>query len=247
MSTNLRFLSTEATARLVAAVEPNLAAYRGGQTASLVKEGELLTSKITAGDPPPLLEADAKCKSDADAAEAVHRWLVHLTPVQAADARLWTWLAHGPFAEYVHTRWGSALKESEQPVDRVLERWFFRGRGVATFVRSAVARLWWFGHLTHDRGRANPYELTPVLVTNQDMQQAFLERSFGRSRVFIRTVLDTALKHDAKIATAGNRGDIYKAWAKALNAFGGAFVLEAVPPERLVFIVESKLRDLLET
>jgi len=246
MSANLKFLSGETVSRLEREIPANLPHYRSGQTASLIKDSELLTSKITAGDPPVLLNSDGSYKPDADASVLVHRWLSNLTPVQASDKRLWTWLAHGPFADYAHLRWGSALVDSEHPSDRVQERWFFRGRGVATFVRSAIARLWWFGELTRvaDSGD-DPYKLTPVLLRWQDMQQSFLERSFGRSRPLLLCVLQTALKNADRIEAAGNKSTLFQAWAKALNTYGGSFILEAVPPDRLQYIVERHLLEQL--
>jgi hypothetical protein len=246
MSANLKFLSGEGASRLEREIPTNLPNYRSGKTASLIKESELLTSKIVAGDPPALLNSDGSCKTDADAAVLVHRWLSNLTPVQASDKRLWTWLAHGPFADYVFIRWKSGLADSEHPADRVLERWFFRGRGVATFVRSAIARLWWFAELTrsNDSGE-DPYKLTPALLRWQDMQQAFLERSFGRSRTLLHCVLQTAMKNADGIDSFGNRSELFKAWAKALNTYGGSFILEAVPPDRLRYIVERHLLEQL--
>ena len=36
-----------------------------------------------------------------------------------------------------------------------------------------------------------------------------------------------------------------RAWAKALNTYGGSFILEAVPPDRLQYIVERHLSESL--
>jgi hypothetical protein len=244
---NLQILLQSAVDRLLNSVEENSSLYAAGKADELLKSGDLRPSRIIVGDCPDLLNVDGTCKSDAVAAELVYRWLSRLTPVEASDNRLWTWLAHGPLSQYTFQRWKLGLERAKgDPSEAIVSRWFFKGRSVETFVRNAISRLWWFGHLSHDADRASPFELTAVLVEPQQMQQDFLERSFGRSRRIVRVVLETALKFRDQIAAAGNKGDVIKAWALALNARGGAFVLDALPDERLRAMCERCLLDQIQ-
>lgn len=243
---NLQILVQSAVDRLLGAVGENTEAYLNGTTAILLKPEDLRNSRITAGDFPELLEADGSFKSDAEASQIVYKWLSHLSPVEASDNRLWTWLTHGPFERYCSQRWKSGLQRAAQdPSDTIVTRWFFKGRGAETFVRNAISRLWWFGYLSHDPARANEFELTALLVEPQQMQQDFLERSFGRSKKIVRVVLETALRFQNRISAAGDKGKVIKAWASALNARGGVFVLDALPEDRLRVMCESCLLDQL--
>lgn len=239
---SLEFLSREATDKLAHDVGTNLDVYREGKTSELICSNDCCVSRVETVAPPDLLDDKGKPRSDAEAAQLIYQWLSNLTPVQAADERLWVFLTHRIYSEYVHQRWGNSLEGSTQPENRVLDRWFFRGAGVAKFVRNGISRLWWFGHMTYDSKRPNPFELTDVLLSLQDIQVAFLERSIGRCRPLLRTVLETVKKHESALRNTPKSGDVIQEWAKEIRLYGGAYVLDAVPPDRLAFAVESRLR-----
>lgn len=238
---SLEFLSREATDELAREVANNLDVYRTGQTETLIPAMDCRISRVEALLPPNLLDAQGEHISDAAASQLIFQWLSNLTPVQAADERLWILLTHRVFAQYLHKRWGSSLEGSTRPEDRVVDRWFFRGSGVATFVRNGISRLWWFGHLTYEGKRANPFELTDVLLSLQDIQVAFLERSLGRCKPLLRAVLETVKKHESTLRKTPKSGDVIQEWAKEIRLYGGAFLLDAVPPDRLAFVVGQML------
>lgn len=85
-----------------------------------------------------------------------------------------------------------------------------------------------------------------MLLSLQDIQVAFLERSIGRCKPLLRTVLETVKKHKAALRNTPRSGDVIQEWAKEIRLYGGAYVLDAVPPERLAFVVEAKLRARLK-
>lgn len=243
---SLEFLSREATDRLVREVKGNLEAYRTGQTEALISEADCRMSRIESIEPPQLLTVDGEPKSDAEAAKMVFQWLSNLTPVQASDERLWVLLAHREFAKYSHKRWGQQRFESAKNPDAVvLDRWFYRGQALRTCVHNSISRLWWFGHLTYDANRANPFELTDVLLSLQDIQTAFLERSLGPCRPLLQAVLETVRRHSEELRNTRDRGDLIQDWAKEVKLYGGSFLLDEVPAKRLVFVLENMLRSRL--
>lgn len=238
---SLEFLSREATDKLAREVAGNLDAYRSGKTEALIRASDCRVSRIEVVAPPNL-DAFAEDKLDAEASRHLFQWLSDLTPVQAADERLWVLLTHRYFSTYVYNRWGKGLERATKPEALVLDRWFFRGGGVATFVRNGLSRLWWFGYLTYDNKRPNPFELTDVLLSLQDIQVAFLERSLGRCRPLLRAVLETVKKHQDALRNTPKSGDVIQEWAKEIRLYGGAYLLDAVPPDRLKFVLERFLR-----
>lgn len=243
---NLEFLSREATDKLAKEVAQNLDVYRSEGTAKLIRPIDCRISKVEVVQPPALLDGNGEEKSDAEAAKLIFQWLSNLTPVQASDERLWVLLTHRYFATYVHRRWGQARFESAaHPENVVLDRWFFRGKGLRTCVHNAISRLWWFGYLTYDRQRSNPFELTDVLLSLQDIQTAFLERTLGPCRPVLRIVLEAIKKHQTALLGTPKSGDVIQEWAKEIRLYGGAFLLDAVPEERLQYVVESRLKKRL--
>lgn len=243
---SLEFLSREGVDRLAHNVGKNLDLYRTGKTESLINTSDCLVSRVEAVGPPDLIEVSGEPKSDSVASQLIFQWLSMLSPVQAADERLWVLLTHRTFERYVHKRWGKGLERATQPEALVTDRWFFRGTGVATFVRNGISRLWWFGYLTYDSRRANPFELTDVLLSLQDIQVAFLERSLGRCKPLLRAVLETVQRHKDELRNTPKSGDVIQEWAKEIRMYGGAYLLDAVPSERLAFVVQSKLRARLK-
>ena len=183
----LPIVTREAVDALESSVAANLQHYRSGNTAHLVAASNVRESRVDVEQPPTLIAPDGKTETDASAARLIFQWLQKLDVTQASDARLWTYLTHVTFADYVHARWGGGLEGSIEPDARVLERWFFRGQGSATFFRNGLSRLWWFGHVTYDATRGDHFEMTNVLLSLQDIQVAFLERSLGRCRPLLRT------------------------------------------------------------
>lgn len=245
---SLEFLSREAADKLAHDVNKNLDAYRSGKTQSLIRTDDCHVSRLdAAGMAPNLVDPSGEPKTDAEASQLIFQWLSNLTPVEAADERLWVLLTHRTFAQYVHSRWGKGLERATQPDALIVDRWFFRGSGVATFVRNGISRLWWFGHLTYDAKRTNPFELTDVLLSLQDIQVAFLERSLGRCKPLLRAVLETVKKRQEELRETPKSGDVIQEWAKEIRLYGGAYVLDAVPPERLAFVLDAKLRSRLKT
>jgi hypothetical protein len=241
---NLSFLNREAADQLINSIQANLDRYRTGKTADLISDSDCRASRIEVSEPPALTAAEADPSSDPLAARRIFQWLSELTPVQASDERLWVYLTHRVFPDYVHARWGGALVDSTQPEARVADRWFFRGEGVATFVRNGLSRLWWFGYLTYDRQLGDYFEFTEILLALQEIQVAMLERRFGRSRNVLGAILEV-LKRNNRLEGVAGRGDIIQGWAKDINTYGGAFVLDALPPDRLLFVFQRLLRDRL--
>ena len=156
-------------------------------------------------------------------------------------------LTHREFAHYTHKRWGQRRFETaKNPEAVVLDRWFYRGQGLRTCVHNGLSRLWWFGYLTYDSQRPNPFELTDILLSLQDIQTAFLERSLGPCRLLLRTVLETVRKHQEVLRQTPDNGDIIQEWAKEIRLYGGSYLLDELPQNRLAFVLENSLRSRLQ-
>lgn len=169
--------------------------------------------------------------SDVTNAISIHRAMKHLSIQQAMDARLWAHLCHMKYWSYMQARWVS----EENSVEKIKDRFFIKSSTSSrALIRNGIARLWWFGYLSFDEQNAlNPYELTYVLLKNQDIQASLLERSFGKSPVISKAFLKTIKKHEMKILSEDKKSKIQNL-AKFLNRLGGVTLLDCMDEATII-------------
>lgn len=176
--------------------------------------------------------AGTKPADDLDNTIAVYTALQKLTPVQATDERLWAYLTHVTYWKYMAGRWSGSP---------VTDRYFFRGRGLGGLVLNGISRLWWFGRVSHDPSRTDPWELTRVLVGFQDIQTGLLQRDMGRSENVRKAALGFFVSRRDRINALGASETIQKL-CKHLNLAGGACLLDATPVPVIEDILDDSLR-----
>ena len=239
---SVRYLSTGAHTALREGISANQSAYLSGQADKLLTTlgaAAVHVSRIHGGEPPVLQIPDGNGKRDSENVRLVHTWLAHLTPVQASDARLWTYLTHSVYATYTAARWPIAA--DTEVVSRIRERYFVEGESLASITRNSIARLWWFGHLTFDATRPDHYELADVLLSLQDIQVAFLERTIGRSRRILHTALRLWQHRAGQGGRQGDQGKVIKKWARLIRLHGAVVLLDALPEKDLENLLWVKL------
>lgn len=216
--------------RLREAADANRDKY--GATVQWIEDfagGELYfrESNQVVGPPPALLSTDEKgTHPDAENARLVYGWLRSLTPALAMEERLWAYMTHCMFPEYMHDRWPIAK------VSVIHRRYLFEGSSFAALSRNGIARLWWAGYLTEDTKRENPFELTDTLFLRQDIHVALMERSIGKCRT-VRTGVLEFLKKNLDYMSREAFGRRIQLLVRELNLLGGVSVLDALPPATL--------------
>ena len=150
------------------------------------------------GTPAPKLNYDrssSRLGQDANNAKAVFQYLGPMSPVQASDRRLWTYLSLVTFSEYTKERW---------PLDvatwasRISDRWVMRNVTRGALVRNSIARLWWAASLTYDptfRGKLSqksndPFAFLHTLFLREDAFLAIVDRDSGMSPDLLSAILD---------------------------------------------------------
>jgi len=152
-----------------------------------------------------------------------------LTPVQACDPRLWAFLCHETCWSYMVNRW---KPEAERDIR---SRYFLDGNDSRALSRNGIARLWWFAYLTHDKSRANPYELLEILLGDQNIQHNLLERNFGRNRMILHAILEFIKSHPEI-----NRKDDYEKLGKIINRWGGVRLLDYLTKKEIVDYLSTR-------
>jgi hypothetical protein len=158
-------------------------------------------------------------KSDLANSITLYEALKGLDEVQASDERLWTYLTHVHFWEYMKGRW--PIEDSKKPLSRIRERYFLRNLNLESLTRNGLSRLWWYAHITLDTHRKNKYELLEILLQRQDLVVGITERAIGSNKK-IRTSLLEYLKENPSIAESE---DLSRELIKTLNLYGGVKIL----------------------
>lgn len=165
-----------------------------------------------------------------------------LTPLQASNKYMWTYLCHAvpKYRAYIRDRWMQEERENT-----IKTRFFVTTPG-SLLNDNALSRLWWYGHLTYDRKNSNPYELTEVLLTNQtictDVMDTFNRMNHDRMRGVLLAI------NDFKKEISDNESiiDYFRECKKYLNHYAAVTTFEYLESEEirdLAFNYMMKLRE----
>lgn len=168
-------------------------------------------------------------KTDAENAKRIHHSLKNLTPAQATDSRIWTYLTHDVYQEYMVARWLQKVTKG------ALERYFASTNRL--LIRNGIARLWWYGYLTYDETRENPYELTEFALSNQDIVVSLLERNLGNSKKWLINTLDVINNYKNEYPNITSSKSI-TSLAKYFNFCGGVALLDCMDKEDTKKLIE---------
>ena len=180
--------------------------------------------------------------NDLESAIAIYEGFRHLTPLQASDERLWTYLTHVDLFPYMIKRWSAHIeRKAKNPVKYVLEHWFLLSDSQQSIMRHPLAGLWWGVHLSLDEKREDKYELTKILFRQLDFATRTLPTyRLGRHKEALIGILNF-IKNNEELFK--NRFEEKTRFiTKYLNLVGGTVNLAYV--DRNFFIEElNRVRD----
>ena len=166
----------------------------------------------------------AMAKFGNDPPSASDPWLgprVHaalrLSRREAADKRLWQYLAVVEFAEYVRWRWGNEAQEKEVSVSR-----FFGEDSV-----NAIARLWWIPELTRN---GPDYTRAVTAMGISRLAVSWMQIKVSHHRPCILAVVDYL---QALQQSTGRVDELGQTMAKAVNANFRTICLDMLVPNPL--------------
>lgn len=160
-------------------------------------------------------------KTDLENSIALYEQL-ELNETQASDPRLWTYLTHVHFWQYMRKRWAlEKVRAGDNPIGRVVDRYLLINPRLESLTRNGVARLWWYTHLTKDTDRIDHYELTRTLLSRAEIPVGVLERMIGINKN-MRTALLEFLRENKEILANEN---LTRELLKSFNLYGGTKIL----------------------
>jgi len=178
---------------------------------------------------------------DVENVKLLYPALKELSPVQASDPRFWTYLTHITFWSYMRQRWTVEEKTDDQKVNYILSHYFLKSGSSRSLIRNGIGNLWWYGYLTYDKNRTNPYELTEILLKKLDIARNILERNLGRNRAILQSFLEF-LVENPQITESGNEGrNLIRILVRQLNCHGGVCVLDTLNAIEIKSVLKESL------
>jgi hypothetical protein len=150
---------------------------------------------------PELLLPDGLGNHDFENAKIIFETYKNMTPVQATDVRIWTYLTHVPYWEYMKARRPVEKQPEDKRIQYILQHWFIETLSPANLMRNDIALLWWASYLTYDPDRENPYELTEELFSMLDYTRHLLPGTQGRNRNFVQALLEFVIENKEVFST----------------------------------------------
>ena len=206
-------------------------------------EADVIQSVIEVDEEKPVLDPDDG--SDFENAKKIYEYLPIESELAASDRRLWTYLCHVDFRNYVQQRFKLPSKADLRKY--ILSHWFHeRTNDPRSLRRNAIARLWWGIYLTRDpigfdaeyfaklRHQEDAYYYSRLLFVSQDIYMTLVERSFGHSRRILIAVLEYIDMHPEFQKRQQNR-----ALARALNQALAFRRVETLPFEELLAVIDE--------
>lgn len=182
---------------------------------------------------------------DLENTKKVYTALKDITLVQACDERIWVYLSHQTFWNYMRKRWAvESYLQKEKPEDAIRERYFFMSNKGRALVRNGIARLWWYGYVSYDETREDRFELTAMLLSKLDIAQSLLERTFSGNKDITLAVL-SVLHQKEKVKKITVKRDIFRSLMIYINQLGGVTILDALDRGDLEELISEKLDTLL--
>ena len=192
-----------------------------------------------------ILEIEELPKLDADLtafenARALYESLRGLDRTMASDQRLWAWLAHVPFMDYMAKRWPVEDQPKEKRARYIAQHWFVSTQTTTAYLRHGIALLWWGAHITYDEKRGDPFELTREFFALYEYTRQ-LDGSLGKSDSFVHVLLDFISNNPKYFEQF--KEDKVRALMRRLNFVGAYRILPALDDKNLRNVFEESLNE----
>lgn len=172
-------------------------------------------------------------KKDFNNAILLYESLKNLTPFQAINTKLWTYLTHVTFYDYMVQRWNIDDKEmTDKTLSRIKERYLCTNsrRGL---LRNGISRLWWATYLSYDPNAKDHYMYTKILFSEEELFTGLLEREISMCKPLVLGVLKCLKEYIDLFDKLPNR-DLRRDLMKYLN-FQAAIIMYDILDENEIY------------
>ena len=177
---------------------------------------------------------------DYENTKTIYTAMKDLSLAIAIDERFWAYLTHSTYWPYMIKRWPVDKSSAKKKEQFIREHYFFMTNKARALTRNGISRLWWFGRVSYDEKREDPFELTKVLLATQDVAQTLLERSFSRNDTVTKSILTCLLERQKTNKGNPFNRENFRTVARTLNAAGGVASLDTLAEEDITQICWDK-------
>ena len=175
-----------------------------------------------------LMMPEGKDYYDFENACIIHREL-KLTVTQATDVRLWAYLSHIQFWNYMRKRFPVGKGDDTEKQKRyILDHWFVNGLNPRNLSRHGISLLWWGAHLTYSNERG--YDLTKEFFSMLDYTRTIMPGSLGRSENFRLALLEFVVDNKQEVFSQYRENKI-RVLMRKLNYLAGYRMLASLEKE----------------
>lgn len=169
-----------------------------------------------------------------------------LSPLQATNRCMWTYLCHDDYIEYIRNRWLPRTVDNLD-VSTIRTRFFVEKNG-NLLNDNAISRFWWYGHLTYDSAAADHYHLTKILFTNQTIATDVMDTFNRMNPERIRGVL-MAIELFKEDLPGDGRGitEYFRECKKFLNHYGAVTLLDFLTAEEIKDLAYDYMKRLYDS
>ena len=159
-----------------------------------------------------------------------------LTPHQACNKYMWSYLVHDKYWSYAKQRWavesGASIKTR-----------YFCGDSRIPLSLNALSRLWWYGYLTYDDDNpSDPYHLTKLMTSDTDLCQNLVQHKYSMNKAVALGFLDGIKKF---IDESGEfTGEKQRSLIKYVNRYGAVTSLDVLTREEIKELTYNYLKHL---
>ena len=183
---------------------------------------------------------------DFENAKTLYSALCDLPLYLAIDERFWSFLSHVVYWDYMKTRWPlQRALETKNPAEYIREHYFFMPNRDRRLIRNGISRLWWYGYISYDQDRDDPFELTAALLEKLDIASSLLERSFSRNPLITKALLRLIVEKKSEGQPITHREKVFRPLMKHFNNIGGVTILDALSQVDIIEIAEKKVTELV--
>lgn len=211
---------------------------QNGSSLKFYEESEFIIDEEKLLMMPNILEPDnlsGKMRFNDDLASsiAIYEAFDDLTPLQASDERLWTYLSHKDLFNYLQNRWNGKITSKY-----VIDHWFVNGASQNNLLADNLSGMWWAVYLTIDENRSDKYELTKILFRQRDFAFRTLGTyRLGRHKEAVKGILEFISENERLFS---NRFETKtREITSFLNKYGGT---KPIP-----FFKKKEIKNLLKT
>lgn len=246
---NLQYFSMQAVRELWDNVPNNLDLYFSSTSHPFQERGgDTRDSRISKPDLSELEDSIASTPSlDRANAQVVYRELKDLTPHQASDQRLWTYLCHRTCPTYVSRRWLKERPSNDAAAVRKVQSHFFANSNRVLIRDNGLSRLWWLGKIASDVAPESPDGFLSMVLHRQDISSSLVGRPTVTSNTrVLRVIYNEMLIHwkDDDNRQLFERYT-FRRWMRSLNRKGGICLLDAMPDDALSDLVRAEAHSAL--